>query len=413
MIWSLIIVFAVLFSQLGACQGLTIPLPVEERAVDKSVAPAGEPADQADQTAEQSPALSPTSEAEATTEPALQIGDVAPDFTLPTLSGEEVSLRDFRGKVVLLNFWATWCGPCRSETPDLQRLYEKYQDQNLVVVGVSVDEADTVEAVPGFIEEFGLTYPILLDTDLQTSVAYEGNFYLGGIPKSYFIDPAGVVQDIGAGALEWDFMEGKALRLLDPEAGETRLAALELVLEGRELAEAGDIEGATAKFEAALGVDPTLSFKEPEAEAREMAAQALVIEGENLAGEGDIEAALAAYAEAQRVAPTFEIPDLYWNNLCWFGSLWGYAAEVIEACDKGVALADAESVAGHRDSRGLARALTGDLAGAIEDFEVFVAWSKENGLYEEYGAKREAWVAELKAGRNPFDQATLEALRNE
>ena len=84
---------------------------------------------------------------------------------------------------------------------------------------------------------------------------------------------------------------------------------------------------------------------------------------------------------------------------------------MIDACEKGVEL-EPENGAYH-DRRGLARALTGDYEGAIEDFMFFVEWSKENGLYEQYGAQREAWIAELSARRNPFDEATLEVLLNE
>jgi peroxiredoxin len=392
----------ILFSLLIACQGLTIPnLSDEEKAEEGSNVVASEPTTEASENAE---------ETEATPKPSSEIGSLAPNFTLPTLTGEDVSLQDFRGQVVLLNFWATWCGPCRQETPDLQRLSEKYQEQDLVVLGVSVDTEETVDAVPDFIEEFALTYPILLDTDLEVFAEYADS---GGIPQSYFIDAEGIIREISLGALEWDFMEGNALSLLDPEAGETRLAALELVTEGRELAQAGDIDGAAAKFQEALTVDPGLTFDDPQAEAKRVAALALVQQGAGLAQEGQVEEALAAFEEAQTLDPSLEIPASLWNNLCWFGSLWGYAAEVFEACEKGVELADAEAVAAHRDSRGVARALTGDYAGAIEDFEVFVAWTKENGQYEEYGSKREAWIAELQAERNPFDEETLEALRDE
>ncbi len=78
-----------------------------------------------------------------------------------------------------------------------------------------------------------------------------------------------------------------------------------------------------------------------------------------------------------------------------------------------MALAEANSLASHRDSRGVARALTGDYEGALEDFAAFVAWSKENGQYDDYGAKREAWITTLEQGQNPFDEATLAALREE
>ncbi len=345
-------------------------------------------------------------------EPSLEVGDPAPDFTLPTLADGELSLVDLRGKVVLLNFWATWCGPCRQETPDLQRLYQKYRDQDFVVLGVSVDDEDTVDKVPGFIDEYALTYPIVLDTDFEVSSPSNGTYDVRGIPSTYLIDAEGIVRKREVGSLEWDLMEGFALSLLDPPAGEQRLAALDVVEAGRELATEGDLEAAVAKFEEALEIDPNLQL-EPETKAIEVAAAHSLQEGASLAQGGQISEALAAYEKAQEIDPTLEISSSYWNNLCWFGSLWNQAELVLEACEQGVALADADSVAGHRDSRGVARALTGDYTGAIEDFSAFVEWAKENGQYEEYGPKREAWIAALEQTENPFDEATLEELLNE
>ena len=98
------------------------------------------------------------------------------------------------------------------------------------------------------------------------------------------------------------------------------------------------------------------------------------------------------------------------NGLCWYGSLDGLAAQVMPACERAVALAPPDRLAGARDSRGLARALAGDTSGAIEDFQAFVDWSKQNGLYEAQGKQREAWIAALTQGNNPFDQSTLDSL---
>ena len=98
------------------------------------------------------------------------------------------------------------------------------------------------------------------------------------------------------------------------------------------------------------------------------------------------------------------------NAMCWRGSLDGFATEVLSACERAVSLA---SSPGFRDSRGLARALTGNTSGAIEDFGAFVDWSKENGQYDTLGKEREGWIASLKQGKNPFDQKTLDSLRSE
>ena len=98
------------------------------------------------------------------------------------------------------------------------------------------------------------------------------------------------------------------------------------------------------------------------------------------------------------------------NTLCWFGSLDGFAAQVMPACEEAVSLS---SSPGFRDSRGLARALTGATKGAIEDFQAFVDWSKLNGLYDTQGKRREDWIAALQQGKNPFDQTTLDSLRSQ
>jgi hypothetical protein len=129
------------------------------------------------------------------------------------------------------------------------------------------------------------------------------------------------------------------------------------------------------------------------------------------AQQGKITEALAAYQETQQRFPVAEIGPETRNTLCRYGSLWGQAAMVLDICAQAVQLAPNDGRM--RDSRGLARALTGNIAGAIEDFEAYIAWAKPGNSDEQEIARREAWVAELRAGRNPFDQATLEALRSE
>lgn len=97
------------------------------------------------------------------------------------------------------------------------------------------------------------------------------------------------------------------------------------------------------------------------------------------------------------------------NAMCWGGSLDGFAAQVMPACERAVSL---DPLPGFRDSRGLARALAGDTKGAVEDFQTFVDWSKDNGQYDTLGKEREGWIASLKQGKNPFDQKTLDSLRS-
>jgi WD40 repeat protein len=98
------------------------------------------------------------------------------------------------------------------------------------------------------------------------------------------------------------------------------------------------------------------------------------------------------------------------NELCWQGSLNGFAAEVLPACDEAVTVARPELEAANRDSRGLARALTGDFNGAVEDFKAFVEWSKQHGLYETVGVQREGWIELINQGQNPFTPEVLAGL---
>lgn len=132
--------------------------------------------------------------------------------------------------------------------------------------------------------------------------------------------------------------------------------------------------------------------------------------GDRFAEQGEIEKALTSYAIAQELAPDIEISASSWNHLCWFGSLWGHATEVMGVCEIAVEMAPSDG--NFRDSRGLARALTGDYEGAIEDFKFYVNWLKDLDRYEAGGNGREAWITKLESGQNPFNEATLEALRS-
>jgi peroxiredoxin len=105
-------------------------------------------------------------------------------FTLTALDGKVYNLDGLRGHVVLLNFWATWCPPCRKEMPDMQKLYERFEKKGLMVLAVSDEKRETVE---GFLAKQSYTFPILLDTDRKTNTA----FYVEGIPKSFLFDRQG------------------------------------------------------------------------------------------------------------------------------------------------------------------------------------------------------------------------------
>ena len=115
-------------------------------------------------------------------------GNQARDFTLETLEGDELSLRDYRGNVVLVNFWATWCAPCRDEIPDIQATYEAYQDDGFVVLGVNVEESR--QQVEPFVAALGMTYPVLLDETGQVLKMYRAI----GLPMSVILDQDGVIK---------------------------------------------------------------------------------------------------------------------------------------------------------------------------------------------------------------------------
>lgn len=116
------------------------------------------------------------------------IGDLAPDFTLKNLQGEEVSLSDFKGQPVLINFWATWCPPCRFEMPAIQKMYEQYQDEGFVVLAVDVEEP--ISTVKQYIEQGGYTFPVLLDYKGQVA---NGPYRIRAFPTSYFVDREGKI----------------------------------------------------------------------------------------------------------------------------------------------------------------------------------------------------------------------------
>lgn len=129
-------------------------------------------------------------------------GELAPDFTLTTPGGEPVALSDFRGKTVVLNFWATWCPPCRAEMPELQQVWEERgEGRDLVVLAVDVEES--ADAVTDFVENFGLTFPVALDADGSVADRYG----LPGLPSTFFIDAEGVLRSQVLGPVFGELLE--------------------------------------------------------------------------------------------------------------------------------------------------------------------------------------------------------------
>ncbi|NUM46213.1 MAG: redoxin domain-containing protein [Anaerolineales bacterium] len=127
--------------------------------------------------------------------PAPRAGFIAPDFTLSTPAGEPITLSELRGRPVILNLWASWCGPCRAEMPALQRVHEAYQDAGLVLLAVNATTQDSESAALAFAAEYGLTFPILFDLDGQASQLYE----LRALPSTYFIRPDGIIEEVVLG----------------------------------------------------------------------------------------------------------------------------------------------------------------------------------------------------------------------
>ena len=142
-------------------------------------------------------------------EPAVREGRIAPDFLLPTLDGGEARLSDFRGRWVLVNLWASWCGPCRAETPLLQELYASRETDDLVVLGVNMQETD--DAARRFVQEFAVTYPILLDRSGEVSALY----LQAGPPNTYVIDPDGRIVRIHLGQVRAEDLEAWAAEFWD------------------------------------------------------------------------------------------------------------------------------------------------------------------------------------------------------
>ncbi len=128
----------------------------------------------------------------------LQLGLPAPDFTFPDLNGKVVSLSDYRGKVVFVNIWATWCLPCRDEMPSMQKLYNRFKGEAFEILAVSIDSAGR-KAVAPFMRELNLTFPALLDTRGKIRSLYGAT----GVPESFIIDREGILVEKVIGAMDW------------------------------------------------------------------------------------------------------------------------------------------------------------------------------------------------------------------
>lgn len=142
-----------------------------------------------------------------------EVGGLAPSFTLRNLNGNREGLKDYKDKVIILNFWATWCGPCLEEMPAIEKLYRRYRSQGLTVLAVSLDKGDSAK-VKNFVDTHNLTFPVLLDTEGVAEKLYPTL----SIPFTYVIDKKGRIAARVDGAKNW--------------ATEETFAALDILVKG-------------------------------------------------------------------------------------------------------------------------------------------------------------------------------------
>ncbi|SDR10651.1 peroxiredoxin family protein [Virgibacillus salinus] len=143
---------------------------------------------------------STSEESEGNNKVGLEIGNMAPDFELTTLKGKTVKLSDFRGQRVLVNFWATWCPPCRAEMPDMEKFH---QNKDITILAINLTETESTKSdVSDFVEKFELTFPILMDETVEVANQYQ----IQPIPTSYMIDSNGIIQFKALGAMNYELM---------------------------------------------------------------------------------------------------------------------------------------------------------------------------------------------------------------
>ncbi len=123
---------------------------------------------------------------------------IAPNFDLPTISGGKISLKDYRGKVVFINFWATWCATCEVEMPSMQKVYNEFKDKGLEMLTISVDKDQS--KIKPFMEKHKLTFPVLLDP--EESIAKK-TYKTTGVPETFIVNKAGIIVHKAIGPRDW------------------------------------------------------------------------------------------------------------------------------------------------------------------------------------------------------------------
>ena len=206
----MIMVLLLTMSMLSGC------LFRREKPTDKGKITVEEPAEK-DQTQEgQTPAEEPKSDGSETEEKTgVFVGDKAYDFTLLDREGNEISLSSLKGKVVFVNFWASWCPPCVQEMPYIQAIYDQYQKKDVVILAVNVlatEKGKDVAVVNQFLSDNGYTFPVLYDVDGSVTIKYR----VSAFPATYIINKEGYIADFISGAMNKDTMEKKIEKVLNP-----------------------------------------------------------------------------------------------------------------------------------------------------------------------------------------------------
>ena len=133
-----------------------------------------------------------------------QIGKLAPPFTLADVNGKKVALSEYKGKVILINFWATFCAPCKAEMPSLNNLFLAFKNDGFIVLAISTDDSE--KPVQSFMKEKAIAFPVLMDKDQEV---YFDQYGVLGLPTSFLIDREGIITDKIRGEREWDTPEMK------------------------------------------------------------------------------------------------------------------------------------------------------------------------------------------------------------
>lgn len=142
-----------------------------------------------------------------------EIGFLAPSFTLKGLDGQIHNLKQYRGKPVILNFWASWCGPCIEEAPNFAKLHSKYSKE-VQILTVNLTSMDNLQSAKDFVKEYGFVFPVLLDQDGTVAKSYN----IQPIPTTFFIDKDGLIVDGVYGGLSWSDLETRTKQLLQTDS---------------------------------------------------------------------------------------------------------------------------------------------------------------------------------------------------